>query len=704
MNYLLTIWNRAQRNIRYKLLILILFPIVLVIPVAVGAAIFWGHNLTYEQLYIKVNTDLSVANNIFRRLQDDYLRRLERFGESYAFREAWGNNDKAGITSQLQKLRQEAGFSYLLFNDTDRFSQKSPSVASQVSGRESPLRDQAVSGQAVTGVEVFSHEDLHQLDSELARQVELPLLDTPFATPTERRLENRGMMLRALYPLKDPAGKVLAILDAGVLLNNNFELVDAIRDLVYGEGSLPKGSLGTVTIFLDDVRISTNVPLHPGERALGTRVSEVVRNQVLGRGENWVDRAFVVNDWYISGYSPINDSQGKRLGILYAGYLEAPFRQDLWKAVLALVILLLVLLGLSLLLLLHGAQSIFNPLERISRVIGAARSDPKARVGKIQSQDEIAELAQEFDALLDLLQQRNQEVQNWADELENKVGRRTDELTRKNADLSRTIEVLSQTRRKLVVAEKLAALGELTAGVAHEINNPAAVILGNMDMLSATLGHKAKPVQQEIDLIIEQIYRIQDILNNLLQYARPGSYSGALESVNVNEVVDKTFRLIEHLRRKKHFHLDADYQARQTISINAHELQQVLVNLIRNAIHVLPEKGGLITVKTSDWTEKGVKITVTDNGTGIPDDQLDKIFNPFYTTKKQAEGTGLGLSLSYSLIHRYGGNISVQSRPGQGTTFTIWILLQPKMIEDERELVEQLVAIEEAQTLPEIKK
>jgi two-component system NtrC family sensor kinase len=492
-------------------------------------------------------------------------------------------------------------------------------------------------------------------------------------------------------------GKVWAVLDAGVLLNANFELVDTIRDLVYGEGSLPQGSLGTVTLFLDDVRISTNVPLHPGERALGTRVSAVVHEQVLGHGENWVDRAFVVNDWYISAYSPLYSSAGERVGILYAGYLETPLRQDLWRTVLALILLVLGVLAVALWLMLREASSIFNPLERISRVIGAVREGDQQRVGAVNSQDEIAELAHEFDALLDLLQQRNQEVQAWAAELEHKVAERTGELTRRNADLSRTIAVLSQTRRKLVVAEKLAAMGELTAGMAHEINNPAAVILGNMDMLSATLGDAARPVQREIDLVIEQIYRMQAILNNLLQYARPDDYSGALERVDVNEVVEKTFRLVEHLRKQKVFRLEADYQARQTVEMNAHELQQVLINLIRNAIYALPERDGEIRVTTEDWVGKGVKISVADNGAGIADEQLDKIFNPFYTTKKQAEGTGLGLSLSYSLIHRYGGNITVSSRPGKGAVFTVWLLLKPKMLEDERELVEQLVEIERAQ-------
>ncbi len=701
------ILGKVRSNVRYKLLLLVLFPL-LVIPLAVGAAIYWGHSLTYEQLYIKVNTDLSVSNNIFQRLQDDYLRQLERFAESYALRAALDQGNQASIQAQVNRLQAAGGFDYLLFNESSRFQSKvtlttTPTTTPKDNrplGKPSRLQTAALQGRAGTGIELFSPADLQAIDPALSQRVRLPLLPTPYARPTERTLEDRGMLVRAVYPVRDADGKVRAVLDGGVLLNGNFELVDAIRELVYGQGSLPEGSIGTVTIFLDDVRISTNVPLHPGERALGTRVSTAVYQQVVDRGENWVDRAFVVNDWYISGYSPIEDLNGQRVGMLYAGYLEAPFRNDLWWAVLALLTLLAALSGLSLFISLRGAQSIFHPLEQISQVVQEVRAGQgAARVGVVDSEDELAELARAFDGMLDLLQQRKREIERWAGELETKVAARTNELTARNEDLSNTIQALRQTRRKLVVAEKLAGLGQLTAGVAHEINNPVAVILGNIDMLSMTLGEAATPVQQEIDLIIEQIYRIQEIINNLLQYARPGEFSNYLEKIDVNQVVEQTSRLIEHLRRQKPFQLQTDYQASQFVEINAHELQQVLVNLIRNAVYAIPAQNGLIQITTRDWQDKGVIITVQDNGAGIPDEQLDKIFSPFFTTKQQAdsEGTGLGLSLSYSLIHRYGGHISVQSPPGQGALFTIWLRIKPQMIEDEQTLVEQLFEIEQAQ-------
>jgi len=118
-------------------------------------------------------------------------------------------------------------------------------------------------------------------------------------------------------------------------LNRNYDFVDEIRDLVYGPGSLAEGSRGTVTVFLDDVRITTNVPGSESARALGTRVSVEVRNTVLEQGTTWIDRAFVVSDWYISAYQPIVDVNGDRVGMLYAGYLEAPFRSDLYRGIAA---------------------------------------------------------------------------------------------------------------------------------------------------------------------------------------------------------------------------------------------------------------------------------------------------------------------------------------------------------------------------------
>ena len=678
--------------VRYKLLALVLFPILLVMPIALALAIYWGKEFSYDQLYIKVNTDLSVAHDVFKRIREDYLNRLAVLAESHTFYVALESNDVESIKQQITILKNTTGFDYLHILDTE--GKLLIGDSAQAYNRVSKLLLTAAQGDPNVGIEIFDHARLYAEDKTLAKKTILPLVETVRAGPTSKKIEDRGMVIRAIYPAKNAKGKVVALLDGGVLLNSNFVFVDTIRDLVYGPGSLPEGSIGTVTVFLDDVRISTNVALKPGERALGTRVSNEVRKKVLEQGEVWIDSAFVVNDWYISSYEPIVDINGERVGMLYAGYLEAPFRMAFWKALGVLVLLFIVLMILSAWLSIRGAKSIFKPLEAMSAVVKATRDGKQQRIGKQDSKDEIGELSRELDIMLDLLQERSQQIQQWAAQLEVKVTERTAELERKNDDLHKTIDVLRKTRQQLVLAEKMAALGELTAGVAHEINNPAQVILGNLDVVIEAIGSDIEPVGEEIELIVQQVYRIQEIINNLLQYARPGEYASYLKKINVNSVIDNTLKLLQHMRTSYNFELELDLKANKTVRMNEQELEQVLVNLLVNAIHALDKKNGKICVAARDWDDKGVVILIKDNGSGMDRDQVSRIFNPFYSTKQQGEGTGLGLSLSYGLIRRYGGNITVASTPGSGAEFYVWLLTEPVLVADEETISEQLHELE----------
>lgn len=678
--------------VRYKLLALVLFPILLVMPIALVLAIYWGKGFSYDQLFIKVNTDLTVAHDVFKRIREDYLSRLALVAESHSFYVALDENDSESIKQQLAILKNTSGFDYLHILDTEgNLLIENFSVEYN---RVSELVLSAAQGKPSVGIEIFDHKRMLAENKDLAQQMVLPLIETARARPTTRRIEDRGMVIRAVYPAKNSKGKVIALLDGGVLLNSNFAFVDTIRDLVYGPGSLPEGSIGTVTVFLDDVRISTNVALKPGERALGTRVSNEVRRQVLEQGEVWIDSAFVVNDWFISSYEPIVDINGERVGMLYAGYLEAPFRQAFWKALGVLVLLFIVLMVLSAWLSIRGAKSIFKPLEAMSAVVRATRDGKQLRIGKQESKDEIGELSRELDIMLDLLQERNKQIQQWAAQLEIKVTERTTELELKNADLHKTIDVLRKTREQLVLAEKMAALGELTAGVAHEINNPTQVILGNMDVVIEAMGSHIEPVSEEAELIIQQVYRIQDIINNLLQYARPGEYAGYIKEINVNTVVNNTLKLLKHMQRNYSFDIELDLKAEQVVRMNEQELEQVLVNLVTNAVHALDKEAGKICVSTRDWDNKGVVIQIKDNGSGMTQDQISRVFNPFYSTKNQGEGTGLGLSLSYGLMRRYGGNITVESEPGAGAEFYVWLLAEPVLVGDEETISEQLHELE----------
>jgi two-component system NtrC family sensor kinase len=227
----------------------------------------------------------------------------------------------------------------------------------------------------------------------------------------------------------------------------------------------------------------------------------------------------------------------------------------------------------------------------MASVVRATKLGKNRRIGPIESDDELGELAGQFDDMLDRLQEHSRRLEEAAEQLEVKVQKRTAELSSRNEELEQTVRLLRETRRQLVTAEKLAALGELTAGVAHEINNPTAVILGHLDLLVSELGDAAEPHKREIDLIIEQVYRIRSIVNNLLQYARPAVYVGELQDVDVNALVQDTLVLVDHLLRASGAQVERRLEASKTIRINRQELQQVLVNLISNAAHAIARGG-----------------------------------------------------------------------------------------------------------------
>ena len=661
-------------SLRYKLLLLVLFPILVVLPTVVGLTIYWSLNYTYSQLYAKVRTDLSVADDVFARLQRDYLTQLEGFAKSYSFQTALELGDKRGMAEQVAVVLNTTHFDFLrvfgLDGDLAQAQLKDPFHART----PSPLLDNAYRfAKPGVGVQLFHNEDIEAIDPELAKRIVLPLVDTPRADPTSRTQENRGLVIRTVYPVRDSTGQLAAILDGGVLLNNNFNLVDDIRDLVYGPGSVPEEGWGTVTVFLDDVRVSTNVPLRRGQRALGTRVSSEVRDHVLGDGQVWVDRAFVVNDWYISAYKPIEDVYGDRIGMLYAGFLESPYTNAYTRAISVLLAVILLTALFAGWLAIRGAKSVFNPIEAMARVVQATRRGEDMRIGQVPSQDEIGQLAQQFDDMLDQIQEHNRRMELAADELEQRVKERTNELTMKNVRLQKTINMLREARQQLAIAGKLAALGELTAGVAHEINNPTAVILGNMDILLRELGDDAGSVKTESDLIIEQVYRIRSIVDRLLRYARPSEFAGYVETLDVHEVVEDTLTLVKHETQKRGAVIEKAFKADRNVRFNRQELQQVLVNLLLNALQAIPN-GGRIEISTSN-SDTGIDITVCDYGIGIPLEELGRVFDPFYT--KREGGTGLGLSVSYGLVRRYGGKLTVQSEEVKWTRFTVHILARP---------------------------
>jgi two-component system NtrC family sensor kinase len=461
----------------------------------------------------------------------------------------------------------------------------------------------------------------------------------------------------------------------GVLLNQNLGFIDHINRIVYPEGSLPFGSQGTATLFLDDVRITTNVRLFQDQRAVGTRVSQAVREHVLTRGDTWLDRAFVVNDWYVSAYEPLTDARGQRIGMLYVGFLEQPFRWVRWAMLGVIGLIFLAVMAASGWLSVRWARSIFRPVERMNDTMRAVeQGNPQARVGSLSAQDELGALANHLDQLLNVIDDKTQALQRWGEELDAKVAERTRDLAHSHASLERA-------QAQLVKSEKLAAIGQLTASVAHEINNPIAVMQGNLDLIRDTLGTQAAPVRDELKLLDEQVERMRLIVTQLLQYARPTEYAGYVDNLDVNRVMADCLVLVSHLLHQSGITIERDWQATRSVGMNRQELQQVVINLLINAIQAMPD-GGTLTLRTRDWATEdsamaGAELQVLDSGTGLNAEAMERVFRPFFTTKN--DGNGLGLWISQGLLERYGGHIQAGNCGDHaGAVFTVRLLTEPQ--------------------------
>lgn len=658
-----------RTKVRWLLLLLTSVPIMLTLAGMIGLTLYWTLTYSWQNLLTTVRSDLGVAHHAVSVQQQRQAEHLEHLRDAWAF-QLQLRESPARLRQWVMPLAANYGLDFLRLRSGSELDQL-------------PAQDRAVltAGRSVSHFVVWSREQLLALSPALASRAVLDKELEPGAGQ-----ETRGLISLSLTPVMGRDGSLWGVLEGGELINGSTRLVDELKGQVFAKNTLPAGSIGSVTLFLGDLRVSTNVPASSSQqlgRAVGTRASAPVREQVLGRGEPWIDRAFVHDAWYVSGYEPLLGANGERIGMLYVGFLEWPIVRTYLTNLLELgsgVVLLLLLSGL---LVYRGARDLFTPIERMHKVVRQVQAGRPARIGELylDPDHELAQLGRQFDAMLDRQAAHRQQLARSADELEQKVAERTQSLEQKTAELEHHIHMLTQARQQLLISEKLAALGELCAGVAHEINNPLAVILGNVELMKLELGEAAEPVGEELALVLAQIERIRAITRSLLQYSRPGDYETTPVWQHLTPIIEESLTLVRSALRQQQVNLVADLKAQQPIEADRQQLLQVLINLLVNASHALGEQGE-IRVESRDWFDEagqlqGAEVRVIDNGSGIEAAIIDKIFDPFFTTR--ATGTGLGLALSHRIISRWGGELLVDSTPGQGSCFTIRLLSHARL-------------------------
>ena len=394
---------------------------------------------------------------------------------------------------------------------------------------------------------------------------------------------------------------------------------------------------------------------------------------MLEDGREWVDRAFVVNHWYITAYQPIKNIKGKIIGILYVGMLEAPYIEIRNKVVLSFFGIALLCLFLVLIMYYFITAGITNPLRDMVVATEKIAQGDLSHEMKVQSRDEIGHLALSFNQMVKNLKNAHQELKEWGKTLEKRVAERTEELRK--------------AQYQLIQSEKLASLGKLAAVVAHEINNPLAGVLTYIKLLLRIMKRKPFPLDRitemgnYLSMMDTEMGRVTRIVKDLLTFSRQSKPE--IENANINNILEKSLSLLENKLKlqniKLHSMLDSTLPL---VPCDFSQIQQTLMNIIINGSEAMPQ-GGELTVKSCHLPEEGfVKIEISDTGTGISEEHITKIFDPFFSTKESGKGVGLGLSIVYGIINEHKGSIVVRSKLGKGATFVVKL---PTVVKDERE-------------------
>ena len=627
------------------------------------------HNTIISLAEATVWHDLASARMVYQ-VKLNGISDIVRLSAAQEFlREGLRSGRRESLIPKLDEIRREFGLDILTLTDGRGrvvVRSRSPEIFGDDQSRD-PFLVRALQGQIVAGTQIVVRDELLKEGSDLAERAYFKFVPTPMAAERAEDHEENGMMLKAATPVLMEGGAPLGVLYGGLLFNRNYELVDRVKDIVFKDEKYKGHDIGTATLFQDDLRISTNVLDDKGNRADGTRVSREVNEAVLGRGQPYLGRAFVVTAWYITAYEPIRDIEGRTIGMLYVGMLEKPY-VDLRNRVMATFAGLAGLGTLFLLgLLSFIAGRITRPLAAMVEATGKiARGDLNHRV-EIEGRDEIGQLAQKFNLMTEDLHEAREDLSQWGRTLERRVEERTRQLR--------------ETQDQLIRSEKLASLGKMAAGVAHEINNPLTSILIHTHLLLEQ-GDDRAGVRESLLLIADETARCAQIVNGLLDFARL-TPSQSIPS-DINDIIERTLQLLEKQAAVRNIRIEKKLdQSLPPIDLDKNKIQQVFSNLTINACEAMPGGGMLVVTSRLSRDGTGLEIVFSDTGVGIPKDNIPKLFDPFFTTK--SFGTGLGLAVSYGIIRQRGGTIVVQSEVGRGATFTIYIPLAVSNEESERE-------------------
>ncbi len=625
-------------NLRVKLTL----SFILVVLLTGAISIIIGFNLILDKLVVQaqstVMSHLNSSELIYADDVDILNLEINRISVSEEFIEAFLSDDRTKLQDLISTRRNELSIDILnVTNANGRI---------MVRGRNPDLYGDSVIGEiyvkktlqekhSFSGNGVFLQTYLQKEGTDLGQQAIVRIVKTPRSRKGDRLIEDRGLMQVATSPVIH-RGKVIGVIYGANLINNNFGFVDRMQRLVYENEDYDTSNAGNVTIFLDDVRVSTNVRNENNDRALGTLVSEKVYDTVIQKGETWLGRAFVVNQWYISAYQPLRDLDNNVIGMIYVGIQEKLFQDINRQTLLFYILMILAGSALALLLSLYFIKTILTPYKTLIESSKQLARGSYIKVD-IDSRDEVGDLARAYNKMIAAIRERDEKLRD-------------------------------QTEQQLGQSEKLASLGRMASGIAHEINNPLTGILTYSSMLLEDF--RGTEFEEDLQTIVDETMRCRKIVKGVLDFARETRLEK--EKANINDALKQAISLLE--RHYNFFNIEIILNLDENIPeimLDLNLMRSVFSNLAVNAADAMPNGGKLMV--SSRFSPKTHLITIdfADTGIGIPPENLPKIFDPFFTTKEPGKGTGLGMAVTYGIIKRHNGTIDISSEPGVGTKVTI---------------------------------
>ncbi|ABW66698.1 ATP-binding protein [Desulfosudis oleivorans] len=635
---------QAIHSTRFKLIVNFLVVCFLV----GGTSLFIGGHLLYNAVVREAESQVKLALSATRDVYNTQIRyvnvALNITSLGSGFRTAFFEHDIADLRTRLERLKQHAGLDFVgVVTATGQpLCRTGPNA---VPGTTEPALsvDNTIARyvtshkEAVAGTVVLPRSFLHIENPDLAERIQF------YSTGTEGR-DMACLAIAAAIPVFEntSSGEIAGALYGGIVLNQSTDLVDMARKTFFLDEIQKKIDAPTVTLFFDDVRVATNMTDEKGLRAIGTRAPETVRQDVLTMGKQITTRLPLAGKWHMAAYQPIEDILGRRVGMMGIAVPESTYtgvqKKIFFFFLLATCIGACVAIGMGYLL----AYQIMRPIHRLIKASQEVSEGSLAPdIGAISRDPEIAILQKTFQHMIEKMKQRRMESQD-----------------------------------KIFQSEKQASVGRLAAGVAHEINNPLTGVLTYTHMLLRR-NDLADDVRSDLTVIVESTERVRKIVKGLLDFSRQTRLDP--EATEINRLIEATVKLIENQALIKgvaiHFHPGESLPA---LVIDRSQMQSVLLNMIINALDA-SEPSDTIEIATAMARSagapgrNGVEITVADTGCGIPPENLDKLFDPFFSTKEVGKGTGLGLSVSFGIVKEHNGNIRVQSEVGVGSTFFIWL-------------------------------